>query len=383
MAYSGLSYNDRANARHFINENERAFAIMKMNERRNGEYSPQNSPFSKYARRHKKSKKQAQPFALWQFNTKKDEMAATMGLDDDDKRRKDMLWVSFVMISITLPIVVFGVDVYFYVKSQGILDNFDFVEKECFKRRYSKYMDIKENYYNKTIIDYYAYALEDHYRPCLFLSVVLSVGMSIFFRLIILGYKHKDISSTVVAIIAHSVLPIYMNVCVVKMDKYLLPSSNSQISRDHSLVYQMQRFDKCFNAFQSISVQISIKTREIKQMQLLNRIAKSSDWVISGFLLSFVCYNYFSYINKKFRIRKKRAKEMSTLANLSYHEQPPSSLLLSEIVQIVTYFFALLSFPLMFSVPFCLHRFWEDYRRSKTVVLCETSIFSIHFFDFL
>ena len=356
---------NRSIAQHFTNENERAFAIMKMNEKRGESPEENNSPKSRKTNAKHPVIKPAQPFSLWQYNIKKDEMAASMGLDDDDKRRRDMLWVSFVLISIGLPIFVFGVDVYFYVKSQQILDNLDFVQRECYERSKPKYMDILETYYNETVIDLYSYALEDHYRPCLFLSVVLSVGMSIFFRLIVLGYKHKDVSSTVVAVILHSVLPIYMNVCVVKMDKYLLPTANGKISRDHSIVYQMQRFNKCFNSFDSISVQIDIKTKEIKKMQFLNRFAKASDWVCSGLLLAFVCYNYFSYINKKYRIRKKKAKEMSTIQNLSYHEQPPSSLLLSELVQVFSYIFAFFSFPLMFSVPFCMHRFWEDYDRSN------------------
>ena len=188
-----------ASAQHFINENERAFAIMKMDEKR-GEMTGETSPKSR--KNNKVKMKTSQPFSLWQYNVKKDEMAASMGLDDDDKRRRDMLWVSFVLISIGLPIFVFGVDVYFYVMSQRILDNLEFVQRECYERSKPKYMDILETYYNETVIDLYSYALEDHYRPCLFLSVVLSVGMSIFFRLIILGYKHRDVSSTVVAIIA-------------------------------------------------------------------------------------------------------------------------------------------------------------------------------------
>lgn len=45
--------------------------------------------------------------------------------------------------------------------------------------------------------------------------------MSIFFRIIVLGYRHRDVPSTIVAIILHSLIPIYMNVCVVQMDTYL------------------------------------------------------------------------------------------------------------------------------------------------------------------
>ena len=108
-------------------------------------------------------------------------------------------------------------------------------------------------------------------------------------------------------------------------------------------------------------MQIAATKVGIKQMQLVNRVAKTADWLLSGILLVFVSFNYFGYLDKKLSIRKRIARE----AGPGY-KKPKSSFLLTEIIQFLTYTLALVSFPLMFSVPFCIHTFWEEYEESES-----------------
>ena len=75
--------------------------------------------------------------------------------------------------------------VYFYVQSHGILKTLDEHKKLCEEKKSSNFAKVNSTVYNQTVIDEYKYALEGRYRPCLLLSIVLSVGMSIFFRMII------------------------------------------------------------------------------------------------------------------------------------------------------------------------------------------------------
>lgn len=77
----------------------------------------------------------------------------------------------------------------FYIQSHGILKTLDEHKKLCEEKKSSNFAKVNSTVYNQTVIDEYKYALEGRYRPCLLLSVVLSVGMSIFFRMII---QEKD-----------------------------------------------------------------------------------------------------------------------------------------------------------------------------------------------
>lgn len=115
-----------------------------------------------------------------------------------------------------------------------------------------------------------------------------------------------------------------MNVCVVKMDEYLLDVN------EQSVVHQIHQFKKCYNLWDSPVMQIAATKVGIKQMQLVNRVAKTADWLLSGILLVFVSFNYFRYLDKKLLIRKRIARE----AGPGFRSLIRSNFLLSEIIQV-------------------------------------------------
>ena len=110
-----------------------------------------------------------------------------------------------------VPILVFAIDVIFYVENKRNLTR---LSKEHERYKHNIVGATRENYAqcrdvilpnDDDAINGYARYLDGSYRPCLLLSLVLSTGMSIFFRLIILGYRHRDIPSVIMVVLFHSI----------------------------------------------------------------------------------------------------------------------------------------------------------------------------------
>jgi len=336
-------------------------------------------------------------FSLWQYEQKKDEVGASMGLDNE--RRRDLVWAGFVCVSIFVPILVFGIDVFFYIESNAVLDRLEGAYKQCNtqlvnlkaeNQTATKAMDIDNiakkysaklqlyNTYEKNVIESYRYNLDGRFRPCLLLSLILSVGMSIFFRIIVLGFRHRDVPSAILAIILHSLLPTYMNVCVVQMDTYLFDIRQPVVSpngtatcdfKDISIVEQICSFKRCQQTYGSTGC-TKEQTANIQWMQRFNRRAKQFDWLISSIILLFVLFNFFKYLDEKRKLTKRLEKQ-----NGGYDLWHPSgnggsisqaarrrkrqSIVHNSLLQLVFYIVALISFPIMFSVPYWIHKFWE------------------------
>lgn len=52
-----------------------------------------------------------------------------MGLDNE--RRRDLIWTGFVGLSIIVPLVVFGIDVYFYIMSTAVHKDLSTQQERC------------------------------------------------------------------------------------------------------------------------------------------------------------------------------------------------------------------------------------------------------------
>ena len=286
------------------------------------------------------------------------------------------------------------IDVYFYIKSNTVLEKLDYEKTQCEKalqelqprnnsisqsnlniytrdKEYKDYYQKLEKYNtlntneSKQVIESYQYNLDGRFRPCLLLSLILSVGMSIFFRIIVLGFRHRDVPSAILVIILHSLLPTYMNVCVVKMDTYLFdirlePPMNedgtfSCTVKDISLVEQICSFKACRYSYGNGGCNKE-QTEKIKTMQKFNRRAKQFDWLISSIILLFVLFNFFKYLDEKKKISKRLEKQQGYEFPASRKRQ---SIIHNSLLQLTFYLIALVSFPIMFSVPYWIHKFWE------------------------
>jgi len=60
------------------------------------------------------------------------------------------------------------------------------------------------------------------FQPCLIIGCVLSVGLSIFLRLVILGCGHRNFRSAVVAVFIYSLMPMLTTMVVVENSEFLI-----------------------------------------------------------------------------------------------------------------------------------------------------------------
>ena len=60
------------------------------------------------------------------------------------------------------------------------------------------------------------------FQPCLIIGCVLSVGLSIFLRLVILGCGHRNFRSALVAVFIYSLMPMLTTVVVVQNSSFLI-----------------------------------------------------------------------------------------------------------------------------------------------------------------
>ena len=119
-----------------------------------------------------------------------------MGLDNE--RRRDIVWASFVMLAVFVPIIIFCIDVYFYIKSSDVLDTLMASKEACADQvedmlKYNQTVDENENWigfteqqkddyrsnrkllsnFHSDTIENFRYSLDGRFRPCLLLSLIL------------------------------------------------------------------------------------------------------------------------------------------------------------------------------------------------------------------
>ena len=123
---------------------------------------------------------------------------------------------------------------------------------------------------------------------------------------------------------------------------------------DVSIVHQICSFKQCMNPFRYGACFKNMR-EELKNIQDLNHNAKLADWVISSMILVFVTFNFFNHLDKKLRTEQKLARQQG----LSRSEVKKGKIIHNSLLQLLFYILSLVGFPIMFSLPFYIHEFWE------------------------
>ena len=155
-----------------------------------------------------------------------------------------------VLLALIFPIFSFAADIFIYIEGNGIShrlywwsrsDTIDsLIQKDmaeiknikipetssdyndaCLSAYEALLWQKQEKFNNNESLKAYQHNLSALFQPCLIIGTVLSVGLSIFLRLVMLGCGHRNFRSAITAVFIYSLMPMLTTVVIILNGTYL------------------------------------------------------------------------------------------------------------------------------------------------------------------